>query len=102
MKLLWILIATAVFLTAQTTAPPLQFLGATATQALFSYPDSGGCAWKVSQSPAFDTLLHDVDPALFPGSNQDSRPGAISSGGVRYFLLGKRATEQGLDGRFYS
>jgi hypothetical protein len=75
-------------------------LGVTNTQALFSHAD--GCTWKISESPTLDPLIHDVDPALFRGSDRDSRPGSVLRDGVRYFLAGTRATERGADGKLYS
>ncbi len=59
-------------------------------------------------------LIDDVNPALFAGANQDSRPGNIILGqpsgqgggmepaGARTFVFGKRTAEVALDGNRYS
>jgi hypothetical protein len=47
-------------------------------------------------------LVHDVDPALFPGSDQDTRPETITALGSRIFVAGKRITQRAADGRNYS
>jgi hypothetical protein len=76
----------------------------TSTQAVLRYsaPDSGACTVEVSESSGFSPLVHDVDPVLFPGSNQDSRGEAISSGTERAFVIGKRRAERAGDGHWYS
>ena len=50
-------------------------VGTTNTQAVLSYsaPNASACTVKVSQQPSFTALVHDVDPALFPGADQDTR-----------------------------
>ncbi len=81
--------------------------GVTSTQAILTYtaPDSSPCTVQLSEIQDFGDSyqpLHDVNPALFPSANQDNRPGNLSSGLLRTFVLGKRAVEKGLDGRKYS
>jgi hypothetical protein len=79
----------------------VQVVGTTSTQALISYaaPDGNPCRVEVSEAAGFLPLVPDVDPALFPGSNQDQRPGSISSGQQRLVVTGKRAAEVAADGR---
>ena len=81
----------------------LQVQGVTSTQAILAYraPDTNACSVEVSESPSYRPLAHDVDPALFAGSNQDNRDGTIS-GLQRVFVAGKRRAEKGTDGRWYS
>jgi hypothetical protein len=69
----------------------IQVSGTTPTQALISYDAPGGsaCTIKVSESPAFSPLVHDVDESLFPGSSSDLRPGSLSSGPHRVAVIGK-------------
>lgn len=79
----------------------------TATQAVLAYtaPDGGPCSLKVSESDDFGggyAPVHDVDPALFEGSDLDSRAGNVTSGRERIFVVGKRAAEWAADGRMYS
>ena len=71
--------------------------GVTNTQAILTYtaPDTGACLVAVSESASFVPLVHDVDPALFAGSNLDSRPESLSSGRARVFVVGKRCAEKG-------
>ena len=51
--------------------------GVTPTQAVFSYDtgDPAPCTVNVAEAATPLVLVHDIDPALFPGANQDlSRP----------------------------
>jgi hypothetical protein len=82
----------------------LQVRGVTSTQAVIAYtaPDTGTCSVEVSESPSYRPLAHDVDPALFTGSNLDNRPEATVSGRQRVFVVGKRRAERGADNRWYS
>lgn len=80
-------------------------LGLTNTQAALQYtaPDSTACTVEVSTSPTYLPLVHDVDPAIFAGSNLDNRPGSVSISSVtRTFVAGTRDAEQGLNGQWYS
>ncbi|MGO9097428.1 MAG: hypothetical protein ACLQGV_19685 [Bryobacteraceae bacterium] len=90
--------------------------GVTPTQAIVSYtaPTEAACRVEVSESRGFSTLVHDVNSALFPGADLDSRTPALfraaapkplpghNVGRSRVFVAGKRALERGLDGRVYS
>jgi hypothetical protein len=78
--------------------------GVTNTQAILTYtaPDSNACSVEVSEAASYSPLVHDVDPALYAGSNADSRPETISSGRARVFVVGKRRAEKALNGRWYS
>jgi|GEM_PF-5888855 len=82
----------------------LQVRGVTSTQAILAYraPDTNPCSVEVSESQSYRPLAHDVDPALFAGSNLDSRPEATVSGLQRVFVAGKRRAEKGTNGRWYS
>src|ERR1022692_1228699 len=82
----------------------VQVRGVTATQAILAYtaPDTNACTVEVSESPSYVPLAHDVDPALFAGSNLDNRPEATGSGLQRVFVAGKRRAEKGSNGRWYS
>ncbi|HEY1337856.1 MAG TPA: hypothetical protein VGF59_10125 [Bryobacteraceae bacterium] len=82
----------------------VQITGATATQAILSYtaPDSALCTVEVSSFSDFQTLVHDVDPTLFFGSNRDDRFGNISVGQQRVFVIGARRTERTPTGAKYS
>jgi uncharacterized protein (TIGR03437 family) len=79
-------------------------VGSTNVQALITYqaPDNGSCTVAVSESPTLSPLVHDVDPALFPGSNSDARPGSLVDGANRTFAVGKRSVEKASDGNWYS
>ena len=81
----------------------LQVRGVTSTQAILAYraPDSNACTVEVSESPSYRPLAHDVDPALFAGSNMDNRE-ATASGLNRVFVAGKRRAEKGINARWYS
>ena len=76
----------------------------TATQAIIRYtaPDANPCTVEVSESASFSPLVHDVDPALFAGSNIDNRAESLSEERERSFLVGKRRAEQAASGRWYS
>ena len=82
----------------------LQVRGVTSTQAILAYtaPDTNPCSVEVSESQSYRPLAHDVDPALFAGSNLDNRPEATGSGIQRVFVAGKRRAEKGTTGRWYS
>lgn len=70
-------------------------IGATATQAIIGYtaPDQNPCTVQVSENGSLAPLVHDVDPAIFTGADQDNRPGNISSGPARVAVIGKRSSE---------
>ena len=74
------------------------------TQAVLSYtaPSTGVCTDEVSESNTYSPLVHDVDSALFPGSNMDSRGGALTSGAVRIFVVGTRNIQTANDSNNYS
>jgi len=76
----------------------------TNTQAILTYtaPDTSACTVAVSESATLAPLVHDVDPALFAGSNLDSRTESLSSGRARVFVIGKRRAEKALNGHWYS
>src|ERR1035438_6769106 len=82
----------------------LQVRGVTSTQAILAYraPDTNPCSVEVSESPSYSPLAHDVDPALFAGSNLDNRPDTTASGPQRVFVAGKRRAEKAANGRWYS
>lgn len=69
--------------------------GVTATQAIVSYtaPDRNPCTIQVSENGSLTPLVHDVDPAIFTGADQDNRPGNISSGNTRIAVIGQRSAE---------
>ena len=79
-------------------------VGTTNTQAVLVYsaPDASACTVKVSQQPSLTPLVRDVDPALFPGADQDTRPETITAGTSRVFVVGKRITQRASDGNNYS
>ena len=65
----------------------------TATQAVISVSttQSGYCTYVAYQGSTLSgTILNDVNAVLFPGSNSDSRPGSLVSGGAHKFVLGTR------------
>jgi len=76
----------------------LSVTGVTNTQAVLRYtaPDTTACTMEVSTSPTYLPLVHDVDPAIFPGSNLDTRAGSVSGTVTRTFVVGTRDAEQGL------
>jgi hypothetical protein len=77
---------------------------ATSTQAVFSYPappDGSVCQWQVSTSPLMRPLVLDVDTAVFTGADLDNRAGS-QTGAIRFFVVGTRVVEKGLDGKAYS
>src|SRR5690242_13814414 len=79
-------------------------VGTTATQVVLQYnaPTTAACTIAASESPGYAPLVHDVDPALFPQSDMDSRNGNLVNGQMRVVVLGKRASETALDGNTYS
>ncbi len=82
----------------------VEIAGITNTQAVLTYsaPDGVPCTVAVSQQPSMTPLVRDVDPALFPGSDQDTRPETIASQTSRIFVAGKRITQRASDGKNYS
>lgn len=82
----------------------IQMIGATPTQAIFSYkaPDTNACTVSEGIDPAFASVDHDVDSTLFPGSNLDTRSGNIVNGQYRQIVVGFRGTATGADGNIYS
>ncbi len=47
-------------------------------------------------------LVDDLNPALFPGADQDSRPGNVTTRGSRSFVVGLRYAQVASDGNRYS
>ena len=82
----------------------VQVTGSTNVQAVLSYeaPAGSGCTVEISESPSLRPLVHDVDPALFPGSDSDARNGNANNGRKRVFVAGKRAVDEGADHKWYS
>jgi hypothetical protein len=82
----------------------VKIIGTTNTQAVLAYsaPDDNACTVRVSQQSSFTPLVRDVDPALFHGADQDTRPENIVTGANRIFVVGKRITQRAADGRNYS
>ena len=74
------------------------------TQAVLTYtaPSNSACTVEVSESNAYSPLVHDVDPALFSGSNSDGRSGALTSGTARIFVVGTRQIQAASDSKNYS
>ena len=90
---------------AQSATITVNVEGATPTQAVFSYDtlDSSACSVRVAEAGSLGGVVHDVDPAIFSGSDQDlSRPSTISDGTRRYVIIGARTSETGPDGKLYS
>jgi hypothetical protein len=82
----------------------VQVLGVTSPQAILEYtaPDNNPCTVEASESSSYTPLVNDVNPALFPGSNSDSRAGSITAGADRVFVLGRRAVDTAADNKNYS
>ena len=82
---------------------PVIVAGITNTQAILSYtaPDMSACMLQVTDTST-RALANDLDPTKFAGSNSDSRPGNITNGRSRLFVIGTRVSERGLDGVTYS
>ena len=82
----------------------VRVVGTTNTQAVLTYsaPDDSACTVKVSQQASFTPLVRDVDPALFPGADQDTRPETVTAKSNRIFVVGKRITQRASDGKNYS
>lgn len=102
MKKLGFLFIFAISLAAQISN--VSVVGVTNTQAVLQYtaPNTTACTVEASTSPTYLPLVHDVDPAIFAGSNLDSRPGSVAGDVTRTFVLGTRDAEQGLNGNWYS
>ena len=82
----------------------VRIVGTTNTQAVLEYspPAGGACTVKVSQQASLSPLVRDVDPALFPGSDQDTRPETTVTPTGRAFVVGKRIAQRAADGKNYS
>src|SRR5580658_6625214 len=86
----------------------------TATQAVItvSTDQGGNCTYTASEGPALGAPVNDVNPALFSGSNSDTRPGAFPGqsilmvAAVHTFVLGTRGQAgvqiSSFDNRAYS
>ncbi len=77
------------------------FSSNTQTALVFDSP-GGSCNVEVSDNQNMTPLVHDVDPALFPGSGSDSRASSINNGAHRIFVAGARTTDKAQDGLLYS
>ncbi len=89
---------------AQAAIQNVTVLGTTATQALIRYtaPNNSPCNVEVSESTTYSPLVNDVDANKFALAPSDARPGAISNGVERMFVIGRRVAEVGLDSVRYS
>jgi len=69
----------------------VRVVATTATQAVISYAPPTGvtCRVEVSESETLRPLVHDVDPALFPGSDVDTRQGTATLGAARMVVIGR-------------
>lgn len=67
-------------------------------QAIIEYTpaEAAVCEVEVSEAAGFQPLVPDVDPAMFAGANQDTRPGAVHIAQRRKFVVGQRAVERTL------
>ena len=79
----------------QATSISITMDGTTNTQAILTYtaPSASPCTIEVSEHPSFTPLVHDVNPALFPGANLDGGGDA-----ARSFVVGKMTVATALDG----
>ena len=87
----------------------LRVLGTTATQAAVAYtePDATACTIAVSQTAdsagnPTAPLVPDVDPAVFAGSNLDSRADNVTVGRSQTFIIGKRSAQAAASGLYVS
>jgi uncharacterized protein (TIGR03437 family) len=82
----------------------VEIVGTTNVQAILRYqaPSDEPCSVEISDNSEFTSLVHDVNPSLFPNHNLDNRAGNISEGRNRTFVAGKRAVHQAADGKWYS
>lgn len=76
--------------------------GVTATQAILSYtaPDQNPCTIQVSENALLAPLVHDLDPAIFTGADQDNRAGNVFNGTTRIAVIGKRSAEWATAGTY--
>lgn len=89
----------------QVARMPVVLDGATPTQAVIHYeaPNSAACTVKVTETNRPDTIIHDLNPALFKGSDQDlSRGTTIIDGSRRTVTIGARTAYAAPDGKLYS
>jgi hypothetical protein len=101
----------AMWLSALATALPaaaaitnVRVVDTTPMQAVIAYTasDTAACSMEVSESATYSPVVRDVDGTKLRGAALDSRTGNLSQGRSRVFVVGKRAAEKALDGRFYS
>ncbi len=84
---------------------PITVEGVTPTQAIFSYVPSNtsACTVKAVTADRSSILLPDIDPVLFPGSDQDlTRPSTTVHNNRRYVVIGSRTSDKASDGKLYS
>src|SRR6267154_2319419 len=82
----------------------LTVVGTTSTQAILQYtaPGAAACTVEASESPTLWPLVHDIDPALFPQANLDSKRGNLVYGQARVVVIGKRSSDTASDQNTYS
>jgi hypothetical protein len=100
-----ILLLTAVPLLGQPAQ--LAYVGSTSTQIVFSYqsPDENACIVAAVNDDDSNVAVYDLDFNLFPAMpavNSDFRHDWNIGKRGRIFVLGKRASDAGVDGRLYS
>jgi len=67
-----------------------------------SFTLNGSAASGTSSGGRVAVLVHDLNPRLFAGADQDGRPGGVVSGRARTVVIGKRAAEPALTGWYVS
>jgi len=65
----------------------------------FSFPSSAAGS---STAGNVGVLIDDLNPNLFAGADQDTRPGNPNSGQFRIFVIGKRTADVAVDGNRYT
>ena len=101
----WLLFLTAFPLLGQPSQ--LAFVGSTSTQIVFSYqaPDESPCTVAAVNDDDPAVVVYDLDARVFPSSpavNVDFRHDWNTGKRGRIFVLGKRTSDTGADGKLYS
>lgn len=86
-----------------TSPTNVHITGSTTVAAVIAYSSPYACSIEASEGASIGSIVHDVDPSLFSGSNLDNRSGQVAvQGAYHQFTLGQSLAAKAGDNLYYS